>query len=229
MSVTSPARPDITRPEVVTTLVSVVGTDGPDDQDRMAAEVIRRWRGGPWPVELAAVSCFGNLNGRSILVYEQWTSASAARNSRLAADVPRSPEILTEPPVEFALYRTVLATPVSDPPPVVECYPVVFPPVESGVSARATVDRMLAAEEAETGPERAYPGCVAGHMHVSADDAAIMVLSEWESAEFHTAHFESVWKKVLTEGERDSSGDGRPDIDHHFRHYATVTATDGAG
>lgn len=216
-------RPEIRRSDVVTTLVTTIRVDPGDDSERVAARVIDRWQGGRWPAGLAAVSCFCNLNGRSVLVYEQWTSASAARNSMQASNGPRVPGVAADPPVEYVLYRTVSGT-VGDAPPAVECYPVVFPPTEAGESGRAAIDRMLAAEEAHAGPDRQYPGCIAGHMHVSADGTGVMVLSEWESADHHRAHFESVWMHLLGKGDDGASGPVAPDIDHHHRHYATVTA-----
>jgi quinol monooxygenase YgiN len=224
MPVTSDARPVIARPGVVSALVSTIRTHGPADQQRAAAEAAARWRRGPWPSGLAAVSVFRNLDGRSVLVYEQWADRDALR-----AGDRRPLSGADAAPVEYQLYRTVPGGGVPSPPPPAACFPVAFFVIEPGESGRGKIDQMLAAEEQKAGTRRDYPGGIAAHMHVSADDTSVLVLSEWVSEELHTAHIEDIWKELLAEGGHRALTEGAPATGDRYWHHATVTGPDAAG
>jgi quinol monooxygenase YgiN len=221
MSVASRTYPVIDRPGVATALVSTIKTDGAAGQQRAATAVAKHWRRAAWPAGLTAVSLFANLDGGSVLVYEQWTDRDAPR-----AAGGRSPVAGFDagPPVEYQLYRTVPGGGVSDPPPPGECFPVAFFAVEARESGRGKIDQMLAAEEETAGTDRAYPGGIAAHMHVSADDTSIFVLSEWVSERLYAAHLENVWRELLAAGGHQALEDGAPATGDRYWHYATVTA-----
>ncbi len=223
MLVTSDTRPVINRPGVVTALVSTIKTDNPAGQQRAAAAVAEYWRTSAWPAGLAAVSCFGDLDGRSMLVYQQWTDQAALDGSGAAASLTG---LSAAPPVEYRLYRTVPGAGVPHPPPPAECFPVAFFTVEPGESGHGKIDQMLAAEEDKAGTSRDYPGGIAAHMHVSADGTSVFVLSEWVSAELYNAHMEGVWKELLPAGGHRALEEGTPATGDRYRHYATLTTQD---
>ncbi|MET8426906.1 hypothetical protein [Nocardia sp. NPDC004860] len=225
MSVASTARLVIDRRGVVTALVTTAPAAGPEDQFRIATAVVDHWHRVGWPPGLVSVSCFCNIDGGSVLVYQQWSDIEAAHQAlRDPTGICRVPGVEAQPPVEYRLYRTVPGNGVSNPPPPVVCFPVAFFIVESGESGRAKIDEMLAAEEAKAGTRREYPGGVAAHMHVSADDRSVFVFSEWASVEEHTAHLEDLWEDLLAEGGHRALEAGKPPTGDRYHHYATKTA-----
>lgn len=223
MSVASGGAPEIDRPGVATALVSTIPTDGPNNQRSAGADVIGHWQRSSWPAGLVAVSCFCNLSGLSILVYQQWRSSVAARRE---LENTNGASWLTGfnsgDPIEYDLYRTVRGSGVPDPPPVPACFPVAILAVEKDESGRGKIDQMLAAEEAMAGTSREYPGGIAAHMHVSADDSSVLVLSEWVSAELQAAHAAGVWQELLAaNGHRALREDGSALGDRYW-HFGTV-------
>ncbi|WP_199742853.1 antibiotic biosynthesis monooxygenase [Nocardia stercoris] len=219
MTVAFDARPLIARPGVAAALSIEIPATGVEDQDRIADAVVAHWNRLDWPDTLAAVSCFGNIDGRSVLVYSQWAQEPALD----AGGVLVPAGFAAEAPTAYHLYRTVPGGGVPSPPPPAYCFPVAFFAVEPGESGRGKIDAMLAAEEAKAGTRRDYPGGIAAHMHVSADDTSIFVLSEWVSVELHTAHIEEIWEELLAQGGHRALEQGKPATGDRFRHYATAT------
>jgi len=206
-------------------LVSTVRTDGPDGQRSAGAGVIDYWRQSSWPTGLVAVSCFCNLDGLSVLIYQQWRSSADARNASEGEGAAlRAIGFEVDPPIEYDLYRTVRGSGVSDPPPLAECFPVAILAVEQDESGREKIDQMLAAEEAMAGTRREYPGGIAAHMHVSADDSSVFVLSEWVSAELQAAHAEGVWQELLAKNGHRALHEDASALGDRYWHYRTVSA-----
>ncbi|MFC9876290.1 hypothetical protein ACFVJR_27135 [Nocardia salmonicida] len=219
MTVVSEAGPVIDRPGVVTTLVWTIRVADPSEQENIGVVLAEHWRRSRWPDGLSALSVFANLDGGSVLVYAQWSTVAPPDVARLLA-----PGLAAAPPSEYRLYRTVPGGGVSDPPPPAACFPVAFFVVEKGESGRGKIDEMLAAEEAKAGTRRVYPGGIAAHMHVGADDASVFVFSEWVSAELHEDHLRDLWDDLLAEGGHRALEEGAPVTGDRYRHLSTSTA-----
>ncbi|MCX5320051.1 hypothetical protein [Streptomyces sp. NBC_00120] len=91
-------------------------------------------------------------------------------------------------------------------------FPVAFFDIADEDAARTWLDGLLASEERSEGEDRAYPGAVAAHLHISLDGTKVLSFSEWLTEDQAVAHIEAVWAPVLKE----FGGTGRL-----YRHFGT--------
>jgi hypothetical protein len=201
MSVVPGARPVIQNPESDLVLVGEVPVGGTSPH-AVAEAVVGHWQSAFWPAELCSLTVFTSSDGTSVLTYAQWSSEAALLRAveqeggicDVGAVVPGAPA-----PTPFRLYRVVRGGAIEDPAPVAESFPVAFFGAENHQAARAWIDGLLAAEEADEGDAREYPGGISANMHISLDGTAILSLSEWVSEAHAVAHIEAVWEPVLKE------------------------------
>lgn len=138
----------------------------------------------------------------TVLIYTQWSSEQDLDLAEapwpigigLGADegAVGSGEATATP---FRHYRTVRGTALTEPAAVPESFPVAFFDTADEDAARTWLDGLLASE----GEDRAYPGAVAAHLHISLDGTKVLSFSEWLTEDQAVAHIEAVWAPVLKE------------------------------
>ncbi|MER5740045.1 hypothetical protein ABT117_30860 [Streptomyces sp. NPDC002262] len=200
------ARPVLDDPGSAVALVTTVPVDGPG-RPRAVAEAVARLGADPdaWPRGLASFTVYVDETGATVLTYAQWTSEEALAGARKGAGAAWPAGLGTVPgagapaATPFRHYRTVLGTAPTGPAALPESFPVAFFDTADEAAAREWLDGLLASEESSEGADRAYPGAVAAHLHISVDGTRVLSFSEWLSEEQAVAHIEAVWEPVLKE------------------------------
>ncbi|MFJ8128284.1 hypothetical protein [Streptomyces hydrogenans] len=198
------ARPVLDSPGSAVALVTTVPVDGPG-RPRAVAEAVARLGADPaaWPEGLASFTVYVDDTGATVLTYTQWTSEEALAGALKGTGgtwptglgaVPGAGVPAAAP---FRHYRAVLGSVPPDPAALPESFPVAFFATEDEAAARKWLDGLLASEESTEGADRAYPGAVAAHLHISLDGTQVLSFSEWLSEEQAVAHIEAVWAPVL--------------------------------
>ncbi|MGF7237202.1 MAG: hypothetical protein ACQSGP_19900 [Frankia sp.] len=220
MPTASDVRSAIDRKDVTIALVEEVSTDDAERQQAAATAVIKHWESTEWPECLVAQSLFTSTNGKSLLTYAQWSSATALQQSR-SASRPDWAALGIEPgtPKAYELYRVVRPAVLPDPLPLARSFPAAVFAMPSQDAARQWVDGLLENEEQNEGAERAYPGALAANFHVAADGTGIFLLSEWASEEEVVVHIKEVIEPLL-----EHMGQGETGPGSLYSFYATVSA-----
>ncbi|MEV3853789.1 hypothetical protein AB0J38_05625 [Streptomyces sp. NPDC050095] len=214
------ARPVLDSPDSAVALVTTVPVDGPDRQRAVAEAVALRAADlAAWPRGLTSLTVYLEGQGDTVLIHTQWASDRELAEAAwpvvvgLGLDAERGAAASAEPTATpFRHYRTVRGTALPEPAPVPESFPVAFFDTADEDAARAWLDGLLASEERTEGEDRAYPGAVAAHLHVSLDGTKVLSFSEWLTEEQAVAHIDAVWAAVLKE----FGGTGTL-----YRHYGT--------
>ncbi|MFF8410162.1 hypothetical protein [Streptomyces omiyaensis] len=201
-------RPVLDSPHSAVALVATVPVDS-SDGGLAAAEAAARAGGeaDAWPQGLLSSSVYVSNTGDTVLTYTQWGSeealAEALEDAGPATAWPPGLDALpgagTPAGTPFRHYRAVLGTAPADPAALTESFPVAFFDTADAAAAEEWLDGLLASEESSEGADRAYPGAVAAHLHISLDGTKVLSFSEWLSEEQAVAHIEEVWAPVLEE------------------------------
>ncbi|MFD4371222.1 hypothetical protein [Streptomyces sp. NPDC058486] len=198
------SRPVLDSPESAVALVTTVPVEGPG-RGSAVAEAVARLGADPeaWPRGLRSFTVYVDNTGDSVLTYTQWESEQSLTEAAPAAIWPAGlgalPHAGVPTATPFRHYRAVLGTAPADPEALPESFPVAFFDTADEAAARDWLDGLLAAEETSEGADRAYPGAVAAHLHISLDGTKVLSFSEWLSEEQAAAHIEAVWEAVLKE------------------------------
>lgn len=164
--------PDLERTDVESVLVTRWTADDPD----AAVEVALA---GGKADGVVAVAGFAGLDGKSVLLYEQWSGKPAE---------PR------EDAVEYRLYRGR-----TKPEPVaVGCVVIVTAEFDS-VDPRVWVDVVFDALETDEMPAE---GGISAHFHVSVDGTRALNYAEWTSEAAHVAALENSGQGTVGIGEK---------------------------
>lgn len=201
MPVTPDVRPVLDRPDLVTAVVAELPAD-PATQQEVADSIVAGWQHAAWPAGLLARTVFTSTDGTSVITYSQWSA--------------REVEDAGTP---YEIYLSVRGGAIPDPPPVTGAYPGAFFPTRDRDAARTWVDDLLAAEVANEGERREYPGALAAHFHIARDGSGVFLLSEWTSEEEAIEHIAEVIEPILVRL-------GTPDAGLRYRHHATIDRGD---
>jgi hypothetical protein len=197
MPVSPAIRPVVDRPDAVTAVVAELPAD-PATQQEVADSIVSGWRAAAWPDGLLARTVFTSTDGTRIITYNQW-SARAVED----AGTP------------YEIYFSVRGGAIPDPPPVTGAFPGAFFATPDYEAARKWVDDLLAAEVANEGARREYPGALAAHFHIATDGRGVFLLSEWTSEEEAIEHIADVIEPILVQL-------GTPDPGLRYRHHTTL-------
>ncbi|MGW1773315.1 hypothetical protein [Streptomyces sp. NPDC002104] len=200
------ARPVLDSPESAVALVTTVPVEAPG-LGLATAEAAARLGADPqaWPRGLRSFTVYLDNTGDTVLTYTQWESEQSLKEA-LSAPASTWPADLaavagagagTPTATPFRHYRTVQGTAPADPQALPESFPVAFFDTADETAAREWLDGLLAAEETSEGTDRAYPGALAAHLHISLDGTRVLSFSEWLTEEQAAAHIEAVWEAVL--------------------------------
>jgi hypothetical protein len=200
MSVTPAIRPVIDRSDVVTALVAELPTD-PARQQEVADTIVAGWQAAEWPAGLLARTLFTSTDGTRVITYNQWSATDSLT--------------IEDAGIPYEIYLSVRGGAIPDPPPVTECFPGAFFPTPNREAARKWVDDLLAAEVANEGAQREYPGALAAHFHIASDGSGVFLLSEWTSEEEAVEHIAEVIQPILDQL-------GTPDAGLRYRHHTTL-------
>ncbi|MFD8015224.1 hypothetical protein [Streptomyces sp. NPDC058955] len=202
----SPAtvRPVLDSPDSAVALVTTLPVDTPADQRQVAEAVAGRGsEPGSWPDGLVSFSVYADSAGATVLVHTQWASEPDLAEARKEAAWPPGLDALpgagTPTATPFHHYRTVRGTAPAGPAALPESFPVAFFDTADRAAAEEWLDGLLASEERTEGADRAYPGALAAHLHISVDGTKVLSFSEWLTEEQAVAHIEAVWAPVLQE------------------------------
>ncbi len=190
----------IERGDVATAVVEIVATADAEHQHSVAPLVIKHWELAEWPAGLVAQTLFTSTDGKTLLIYSQWSAAAEAAQALRRAHGEARPDwqaLGIEPgtPKAYQLYRRVRPAALPDPLPAAGCLPAAFFAMDSRDAAQAWVDGLLDKEEQDEGDERAYPGALAANFHVA--DDGVFLLSEWASEAEAVAHIKEVIEPLL--------------------------------
>ncbi|MET8212406.1 hypothetical protein ABZT51_41790 [Streptomyces sp. NPDC005373] len=219
------ARPALDSPDSAVALVTTVPAAGPDRQRAVAEAVARHGEDADaWPRGLTSLTVYLDEQEDTVLIYTQWSSE---QDLDLDLDLAEAPWPIgvglgadegavgsgEATATAFRHYRTVRGTALTEPAPVPESFPVAFFDTADEDAARTWLDGLLTSEERSEGEDRAYPGAVAAHLHISLDGTKVLSFSEWLTEDQAVAHIEAVWAPVLKE----FGGTGR--LHRHFGTY----------
>ncbi|POX55055.1 hypothetical protein C3489_12120 [Streptomyces sp. Ru71] len=194
------ARPVLDDPDSATALVTTVAVSGPGQQQEVAESLAAHWESRPWPRELISLTVYTDGDGDSVLVYAQWSSPKAPAQALGDGGNPLPDGLgAVADTVAFRHYRAVRGTAVPEDAPAPQSFPVAFFDTADESAARAWLDGLLESEERSEGEDRAYPGAVAAHLHISLDGTRVLSFSEWLTEEQAVAHITAVWEPVLKE------------------------------
>ena len=165
-----------------------------EDALAVADAVLAAWADRPLPSGLASASCFTGSRGDVVLAYQQWTSRQAQQQFSMSSDVYASVAADRDAAVEYIRYRSITSGDGTPPGCVVF---VTFAFVSDGM-AKAWADLLIDAIEAQEAPTA---GCLARHLHISADGRTVLNYSEWATEADHRASIESPvrspeWQRV---------------------------------
>ncbi|MGH9673425.1 MAG: antibiotic biosynthesis monooxygenase [Bryobacteraceae bacterium] len=201
--------PDITRRDAGAIVVSewVVGTR--ERQRAFVETFAASWEGDPRPDGLLSANLFASTDGRTVLLYGQWTSEEAY--DEFARTQPKSraiqinaavPGIERRPAVNYRLYRSTAPTGGGQ---VTGCVVIVNVEFDGpDEHQQQWVDAVFEALEAEAALP---PGGIAGHFHLSADGTRVLNYAEWTDEKAHIEALErnggsigpgSKWQRVRT-------------------------------
>ena len=214
MPATQQTRPVIDRADAAITLVAEATAQNAEDAHALAETLLAEWATAPWPAGLLSVSFFVSTQTSSVLTYAQWSSRETLT---AALDDPSAAANAVPDATPYVLYRRVLGGAVPDPAPPAECFPAATFAMADPDAARAWIDGLLAAEEANEGENREYPGALAANFHINPDTGEIFLLSEWASDAEAAAHIDEVIAPLLAQL-------GTPDPGTRYRHAATLDA-----
>lgn len=193
-------------------------------QAALAETVTSFWNKVDRPDGLLSVTCYTSTDGRSVLIYAQWTSDSALRawldsgpdaDSSVLAGV--LPDVQITGPTRYQLAQVVRGSAVTDPDVVPACFPVAFFEMPNSHEARKWIGNLLEAEGETGGQARSYPGGIAANIHLSTEGTSVMIFSEWVSEKHFADHLSEVIKPVL-----DEVGDGDTDASPTYRHHRSL-------
>lgn len=155
--------PDIDRVDVEFAVVAQHETSTSSEQYALAEATVAAWDAAPWPEPLISRTCYVSTDGQCVLTYEQWRV---------------EPPQTSHEAITFRLYRSG----TRENPPPVGCVVVVEVQTDGHDTARAWVDAVFDALDAEPA---LHPGGIAGHFHVSLDGARVMNYAEWVDEASH--------------------------------------------
>ncbi|MGA5442351.1 antibiotic biosynthesis monooxygenase [Streptomyces griseoincarnatus] len=171
---TSPAFPDITRPDADTVVIATRYAGDRERQLRMADTGIGKYDRGPWVRGIASLSWFLSTDGETVLTCAQWTSIAAhdayLRGSGTSATLAGPPR--------YRLYRSLARADETRTP---GCLVTAAFDVEGPERQRHFVDTLTAALP----DDGSHPGALSAHFLLSADGTRVLNYTEWTSADAH--------------------------------------------
>ncbi|MFD7662202.1 antibiotic biosynthesis monooxygenase [Streptomyces sp. NPDC059788] len=193
--ISTPAHPDIRRPDAGTVLVSPWIVPAPDLQRRAADAVLDTWERQQRPAAMLSLSAFLSGDGSHVLNYAQWTDDDAHREwvrHRRPAAIDRIDELIPgirRPGVtRYARYGSYVFQGTPGRRPGLLVTPTF---TTTGPAAqRALADTVLAALEREE-----VPGLLGAHLHLSKGGGSVLNYAEWED--------DGAWRDFAASGAAD--------------------------
>lgn len=208
MAVTAQQRSEIGRADARSAYVEQIHADSTAHQSTLVDSILTGWQTRGWPADLVARTLFRSTDGRSLLTYAQWTTASARHRAvdEATAEFPTEPAKILNAGT-YDLYRVVrpVAEPGTDD---ARCFPAAFFDIGDQAAARQWVDDLLDNEEATEGAERDYPGALAANFHIAEGSGGIFLISEWASESEAVDHIDQVINPLLEQMGQATTGAG---------------------
>ncbi|MFJ2608278.1 hypothetical protein ACIO13_25365 [Streptomyces sp. NPDC087425] len=216
--------PDVARAGVGTVVITVRHTEGPPQQQEVAATAEAERRTEAWPPGLLGWSLFTGTDGRALLAYEQW-SDDAALDAALAAPEPYLPGIPGTEPATPVRYRLARSYPGGAPGQTPGCLVTPVFDTDGPERQRHFLDTLFAmAGDDATRDVGQLPGALCAHFHLSADGTRVLGFAEWTD---EAAHLAAVGAQDTAASRQRLTGEipgVRPSGHHRWHPHTALTA-----